>query len=112
MGDREAPEEAVGAGKSVGDDHRSSVGDESPAGFVGCDETIERLYFYLDGELTDQRREEITRHLDLCGPCVGAYGFEAELRRVIANRCKDHVPEQLVDRIAEALRDEHSRQSN
>jgi mycothiol system anti-sigma-R factor len=84
----------------------------APAGFVGCDETIERLYFYLDGELTEQRRIEIARHLDMCGPCVGAYGFESELRRVIANRCKDHVPEALIVRIAEAIRNEHSRQSN
>ena len=87
-------------------------GDERPAGFVGCDETIERLYFYLDGELTEYRREEITRHLDLCGPCVGAYGFEAELRKVIANRCRDHVPDALMDRVAEALRNEHTKQNN
>ncbi len=65
----------------------------APAGFVGCDETIERLYVYLDGELTEERRVEITRHLDMCGPCVGAYGFETELRKVIANRCRDRVPE-------------------
>ncbi len=84
----------------------------APAGFVGCDETIERLYFYLDGELTEERRIEITRHLDMCGPCVGAYGFEAELRRVVANRCKDHVPETLIVRVAEALREEHDRSAN
>ncbi len=82
------------------------------AGFVGCDETIERLYFYLDGELTEQRRLEITRHLDLCGPCVGAYGFEAELRKVIANRCKDHVPDALIERVAKALENENIRQAN
>jgi mycothiol system anti-sigma-R factor len=79
------------------------------AGFVGCEETIERLYFYLDGELTDERREEIRLHLDLCGPCVDVYGFETELRRVIANRCKDHVPDSLIDRVAHALRDEQER---
>ncbi len=79
---------------------------EAPAGFVGCDETIEKLYFYLDGELTEQRRVEIARHLDLCGPCVGAYGFESELRRLIASRCQDHVPEALRARVAEALREE------
>ena len=82
------------------------------AGFVGCDETIERLYSYLDGELTEQRRLEITRHLDLCGPCVVAYGFEAELRRGIANRCKDHVPDALVKRVADALTAEGSHQAN
>ncbi len=87
-------------------------GEEPIAGFVGCDETIERLYTYLDGELTEQRRLEITRHLDLCGPCVGAYGFESELRKVIASRCKDHVPEDLITRVAAALEEEHTRQSN
>ena len=79
---------------------------KSMAGFVGCDETIERLYFYLDGELTEERRSEIRLHLDLCGPCVDVYGFETELRRVIANRCKDHVPPSLIERVADALREE------
>ena len=79
---------------------------------VGCDETIERLYFYLDGELTEERRVEIRRHLDLCGPCVQAFGFETELRKVIANRCKDHVPDSLIDRVAAALHDEEQSQAN
>ena len=78
-------------------------GGERAAGFVSCEEAIHRLYAYMDGELTEQRRLEIVRHLDLCGPCVGAYGFEAELRRVIASRCKDRVPDTLVDRVASAL---------
>jgi len=81
-------------------------------GFVNCDETIERLYYYLDGELTEERRVEIALHLDMCGPCVGAFGFEAELRKVIANRCKDHVPDALLDRVAHALQDERVRQGN
>ena len=79
------------------------------AGFVNCDETVERLYYYLDGELTEERRVEITRHLDLCGPCVDAFGFEAELRKVIANRCRDHVPQALLDRVARAIEDEGAR---
>lgn len=92
MGDRGHTEDGPAAG-----------GAEPPAGFVGCDETIERLYVYLDGELTEERRTEIARHLDLCGPCVRAYGFEAELRKVIASRCKDRVPDSLVSRVAAAL---------
>ena len=82
------------------------------SGFLDCDETIERLYFYLDGELTEERRVEIRRHLDLCGPCVQAFGFETELRKVIANRCKDHVPDALLNRVADALRQEDLHQSN
>ncbi len=82
---------------------------KSVPGFVECNETIERLYFYLDGELTEERREEIRLHLDLCGPCVDAYGFETELRKVIANRCKDHVPEALIERVAHAILEEQER---
>jgi mycothiol system anti-sigma-R factor len=98
--------------RDVPDEPAVDAANEPIAGFVGCDETIERLYVYLDGELTEQRRLEITRHLDMCGPCVGAYGFESELRKVIANRCKDHVPDALIVRVAEALRNEHTSKSN
>jgi mycothiol system anti-sigma-R factor len=76
---------------------------------VNCDEAVHQLYHYLDGELTDERREQIADHLNFCGPCGGAVEFEAELRLVIANRCKDHVPESLMQRIAAAI-DEESRQ--
>jgi mycothiol system anti-sigma-R factor len=84
----------------------------SASGFLDCDETIERLYFYLDGELTEERRVEIQRHLDLCGPCVQAFGFETELRKLVANRCRDHVPDSLMDRVAAAIQDEQRRQAN
>jgi mycothiol system anti-sigma-R factor len=76
------------------------VGSEEHA---DCEGTIERLYHYLDGELTDERRAEIKQHLDECGPCLDAYDFEAELRRVIAQRCRDRVPEQLVLRVRTVL---------
>ena len=76
---------------------------------IDCQEAVHELYHYLDGELTEERREEIRVHLDWCGPCNGAADFEAELRRVIANRCKDRVPDSLIRRVADAI-DEESRQ--
>ncbi len=76
---------------------------------VDCVEAVHELYHYLDGELTEERRTEISVHLDWCGPCGGAAEFEAELRRVIADRCKDRVPDSLIRRVAEAI-DEESRQ--
>jgi len=78
---------------------------------VNCEEAVHELYTYLDGELTEVRREEIRIHLDYCGPCGGAAEFEAELRKVIANRCKDRVPEGLIRRVAEAI-EEESRQDD
>lgn len=76
---------------------------------VDCNETLYRLYTYLDGELTQERRAEIKAHLDDCPPCFEAFDFEAELRVVIAHSCKDHVPDSLRERVHEALIDEERR---
>lgn len=69
-----------------------------------CEETFAEIWSYLDGELTDHKRAKIKAHLDECPPCVGAEHFEAELRIVISQKCRDEVPESLKVRIAEALR--------
>jgi len=75
-----------------------------------CGETIERLYHFLDGELTDDRRAAIQQHLDDCAPCLDAFDFEVDLRMVIANKCKDHVPESLRARVYAALEEEERRE--
>jgi mycothiol system anti-sigma-R factor len=76
---------------------------------VDCEEAVHELYHYLDGELTEERRTQISVHLDWCGPCGGAAEFEAELRQVIASHCRDRVPQSLIERVARAI-DEESRQ--
>ncbi len=73
---------------------------------VDCIEAVHQLYHYLDGELTEERRHEIAVHLDACSSCGSAAEFEAELRAVIANRCRDRVPESLMARIAGAIHEE------
>ena len=104
-------DKAGGAEETDADSARTgAVGAEALFGVsVNCEEAVHELYHYLDGELTETRREEIRVHLDWCGPCNGAAEFEAELRKVIANKCKDRVPQSLIERVAEAL-DEESRQ--
>ena len=71
-----------------------------------CQEALATLYSFLDGELTPERRETIRHHLDECAPCFGAFGFEAELKAVIARQCRDEVPSSLRRRVADALRAE------
>lgn len=70
-----------------------------------CKDALEALYPFIDGELDDDVRAELAAHLDDCGPCLGAFDFEAELRQVIAQRCRDEVPESLRERIRAALDD-------
>lgn len=90
-----------------GQDGRGKCGEG--ASDVDCMEAVRQLYVYLDGELTEERRRDISVHLDECGPCADAAGFESELRAVISSRCKDRVPESLISRVAAAIAAEEVR---
>lgn len=68
-----------------------------------CAEALAELEGFLDGELTPERRQAIASHLDDCPPCHDTHDFESELRRVIAERCREQVPPSLRDKVAEAL---------
>lgn len=98
--------ERAGHGEGVGRSEETDV----YAGLFGagldCREAVHQLYHYLDGELTDENRRRIAEHLDYCHSCADAAEFEAELRQVIANHCRDHVPDSLRARIAAAIEDE------
>lgn len=96
----QGPEEPAAAGQRVAAAAEDFACDSDAA---DCEETVHRLYHFLDGELTEVRRRAIAAHLDICGDCLDAVDFEAELRRVIADRCRDRVPDALVQRVADAL---------
>ncbi len=97
----------------VGHDGSGTGGEAgSHADHVGCMEAVRQLYVYLDGELTEDRRLKISLHLDECGPCAHAAGFEAELRAVISSHCKDRVPDSLVTRVAAAIAAEEARRAD
>jgi mycothiol system anti-sigma-R factor len=75
----------------------------------GCQEAVHTLYHFLDGELTEATRIHIQQHLDECGPCLEAFDFEAELRIIIAKKCKERVPDELKARIVAVLLSEGAR---
>ena len=75
-----------------------------------CEEAIHTLYHFIDGELTDDRRAAISIHLKECSPCEGAFDFEAELKTVISRKCRDTVPDELRQRIRQALIEASKRQ--
>ena len=68
-----------------------------------CNAMLARLYTFLDGELTEPRRNKIQSHLDTCPSCFSAFDFEAELRIVVAKRVYTKVPDSLVERIRRAI---------
>ena len=70
---------------------------------MDCDRAIDRVYEYLDGELTMWQRRAIARHLDDCPPCAEGFVFEVELRRVVVSKCQEKAPAELHTRICRAL---------
>ena len=65
-----------------------------------CEETLRELYSYLDHELQPNGRQAIEAHLSGCMDCLQAFHFQAELRTVIAKKCREHdVPPGLLEKV-------------
>jgi mycothiol system anti-sigma-R factor len=68
-----------------------------------CQEALDQLERYLDGELPEGSLEEIKRHLTACYPCTDRLTFEEQLRALVRQQCVDRAPERLVTRIRARL---------
>ena len=75
---------------------------------ISCQETLQRLYEYLDGELTPETTAEIRRHLDLCGGCYPEVRQITEFRDALHRAAQGQpvCPASLRRKVAELLRHE------
>jgi anti-sigma factor (TIGR02949 family) len=72
-----------------------------------CNDTIRELEIFLDGELSDESRQAIHSHLEGCPDCLQAFDFHAELRTVIAAKCRnDEMPAGLLSRIEKCFNED------
>jgi mycothiol system anti-sigma-R factor len=81
------------------------LGDPAPACGSSCEEALERLEAYLDGELPDTDVRVIASHLTACYPCTDRATFEEQLRSIVRRDCVDDAPASLVERIRTHLSD-------
>jgi anti-sigma factor (TIGR02949 family) len=69
-----------------------------------CTETLRELELFLDGEVSEAQLTAIRVHLEGCQQCFEAYDFHAELKAVIARKCRtDPMPPGLLGRIEECF---------
>lgn len=68
-----------------------------------CADAVAQLYSFLDGELDAPTVARVEAHLHHCSPCLEAFDFEAELRKVIVSKCREEVPGDLRFRIMSVL---------
>jgi anti-sigma factor (TIGR02949 family) len=72
-----------------------------------CNETIRELETFLDGALSEGGHQAIHAHLEGCPDCLQAFDFHAELRAVIATKCRnDEMPPGLLSRIEKCFNED------
>ena len=70
-----------------------------------CSEVLDRVYWYLDGEVSDDDCSHIRQHLDECGPCLREYGLEEVVKKLVAKHCAcDPAPADLRGKVLVRIR--------
>jgi anti-sigma factor (TIGR02949 family) len=72
---------------------------------ISCEEALERLYEYLDGELNAHNADEVRRHVEVCEACYPEVKFTTEFRDALhrASRGQPVCPESLRSTVRELL---------
>lgn len=74
---------------------------------VGCDEALEKLFDFLDGELDESFEARLRAHVGRCDHCTDVADFERRFLEVLhAARGGERCPKRLRDRVIATLRAE------
>jgi mycothiol system anti-sigma-R factor len=69
-------------------------------GECNCDEALQDIQRFLDGELDASLHQDIQQHLSDCGPCMQRAEFRKHLRVMISTKCaQESVPDALLLKI-------------
>lgn len=82
----------------------SKKGKKTPGKRMGCDDAVEHLYSYLDGELTRDSEQAVRGHLEDCTDCSSHFECERAFLRFLEARARAQcAPEPLKRRIFEQI---------
>ena len=70
-----------------------------------CAEAVERIYPFIDGELTWITRAKIRWHLRACSNCEAAYEFERRFKEKVHDHLREECPDDVLDRLRGFLDD-------
>ena len=67
---------------------------------LNCQETVDRLYSYLDRQLSEEELAEVRQHLSRCPHCEDHFQFEENILRRVHQACREvETPAALRDRV-------------
>jgi anti-sigma factor (TIGR02949 family) len=70
---------------------------------LDCQEALDHLYEFLDGEVAPTDHDQIAQHLQECGPCLEEYDVERIVKTIVARSCCEVAPAQLRSRLVAEL---------
>lgn len=71
-----------------------------------CEQVLQELEMYLDGELADGECRRIEQHLADCHGCFDRDQFRRSLRDIIRRKCgTEEIPTELEARIKSSIRE-------
>lgn len=74
---------------------------------IECDDLLQELDVYLDGELPEEDARKVEQHLSDCQDCFHRHSFVRSLRELIRRKCGglgEDLPAGLAERIRGAIR--------
>lgn len=70
---------------------------------LNCREAVEKLYIYLDRQLSEEEAQEVRHHLARCPHCEDHFRFEEGVLSLVHRVCREVVtPSDLRDRVWQA----------
>ena len=71
---------------------------------VDCTEVLNRLYAYVDSEMSPADWQRVRAHLEACVPCQVNYQLECLIKALVARSCCEHAPAHLRERVLGEIR--------
>ena len=70
-----------------------------------CDDVRRVIYFFLDGQLGDKKRQDLDSHLHLCADCEQRTLIQKRLRAFVQRRLAGYnAPDHLKQRLTRSVR--------
>jgi len=69
-----------------------------------CEEALDRLFEFIDGELTAAELEHVATHLKECPPCEAEHKLNEKIKSRVAKTGGECAPETLKLKVLETLR--------
>jgi mycothiol system anti-sigma-R factor len=66
-----------------------------------CQETLDRVFYYIDAELSEEERTKVDQHLTNCEACTREYAVETRISSMIVS--SDLAPISTQDLVDKAL---------